>query len=473
MATPGPQVQFAPSVRVSEYLMGNRPNTPPGPIEQLQYNPPNLKLFKLGTVPFFGDYIDLAASPAFVPAVSGGWMYNTAPASSPLFHAVWTDNRDVVPPVNGDWQTYTPPTLAGCLPGREGMRNQNVYTARITGGLVAGSPGNTKPLDPLMPRGFVVFAQNATEITRTFRMTIQNQPVDGKASFLQAALLPGVPAGTAPPPVVTVIDVAVPRRSTIARNVYAIGSQEDAQINVSVTEIGSGGAELPGGLQATVILNPDISNPDISNPDISNPDISNTEVANPDISNPDISNPDISNPDISNPDISNPDISNVQVANPDISNPDISNPDISNPDISNPDISNPDISNATPADDAVVDTTWTLTNNGNTTTSFSVKLLLNGVQPNANQIALQLILHKVYLNQVAIACVLKNQPHNQLLANIINPVFATPQTVNDPDVLNGSASNATLWLAPGESAKITLRTRDLNVNDETIFSAVQ
>ena len=485
MATPGPITEFGPSVRVSEYLMGNRPNTPPGPVEQLQFNPPNLKLFQLGTVPFFGDYIDLAPSPSFVPTGTGGWTYNTAPASSPLFHAVWTDNRDVVPPINGDWKTYTPPASAtgtpnsACVPGREGMRNQNIYTARITGGLIAGSPGNTKPLDPILPRGFVVFAQNATEVTRTFRMTIQNQPVGGKASFLQASLLPAVPGGPAAPAIVTTLDVTVPRRSTIARNVYATSTDPNAQINVSVKEIAvAGGAETAGGLQSTVILNPDISNPDISNPDISNPDISNpdisnAEVSNPDISNPDISNPDISNPDISNPDISNPDISNVQVANPDISNPDISNPDISNPDISNPDISNPDISNSTPGDDAMRDTTWTVTNDGNTTTSFSVKLLLNGLQPSPNQIALQLILHKVYFNQVAVACVLKNQPHNQLLANITNPVFANPQTLTNPDVQNSSASNATLWLAPGESAKITLRVRDLNVADAVTFEAAQ
>ncbi|MBA3638250.1 MAG: hypothetical protein H0W53_03030 [Acidobacteria bacterium] len=479
MALPGPITEFGSSVRVSEYLMGNRPNTPPGPVEQLQYNPPNLKLFQLGTVPFVGDYIDLAPSPSFGPTAGGGWTYNTAPASSPLFHAVWTDNRDVVPPINGDWKTYTPPTLGGCVPGREGMRNQNIYSARITGGLVAGSPGNTKPLHPTLPRGFVVFAQNATEVARTFRMTIQNQPVGGAASFLQASLLPSVPGGPAVPAIVTTVDVTVPRRSTIARNVYATSTDPDAQINVTVKEVGTaGGTETPGGLQATVILNPDISNPDISNPDISNPDISNpdisnAEVSNPDISNPDISNPDISNPDISNPDISNPDISNVQVANPDISNPDISNPDISNPDISNPDISNPDISNATPGDDSMTDTTWTVTNDGNTTTSFSVKLLLNGAQPSPTQIALQLILRKVYFNPVAVACVLKNQPHNQLLANITNPVFADPLNLTDPAITNSSVSNATLWLAPGETAKITLRVRDLNVNDGVTFTAAQ
>ncbi len=38
-------------------------------------------MFKLGTVPFIGDYIDIGAAPAFVPNGSGGWTYNTAPTT--------------------------------------------------------------------------------------------------------------------------------------------------------------------------------------------------------------------------------------------------------------------------------------------------------------------------------------------------------------------------------------------------------
>ena len=504
MAAPGITPAFGPSVRVSEYLFGSRNNQQE--FIQLQFNPPNLKLFQLGMVPFFGDYIDLTPSPSFVPTSGGGWTYNTAPASSPLFHVVWTDNRDVVPPADGNWANYAPPgATAGaqsyydgsplpnsCVPSgtptnpnnRAGMRNQNIYTARITGGLVAGSPGNTKPLDPVLPRGFAVFAQNATELTKIFRLTIESQPAGGAASFLQASLLPSSDPSVPPPPHLTVLDVMVPRRSTIARNVYAISSIPNAQMQVSVKEIAAvGGNETVGGLQTTVVLNPDISNPDISNPDISNPDISNpdisnAEVHNPDISNPDISNPDISNPDISNPDISNPDISNVQVANPDISNPDISNPDISNPDISNPDISNPDISNpdiSNPdiSNQSVTDTTWTVTNDGNTTTSYSIQLLLNGTQPAPNQVLLQLILHKVYTTPAAVNCALVNHTHNQLLSNIIRPEFTDPADVGTPDISNPDISNATLWLAPGESAKITLRVRDWFLNDTIVFNAAQ
>ena len=66
MGTPGAVPTFGPSVQVSDYLVGNRRPAGSG-TKQLQFNPPNLPMFKQGTVPFIGDYIDVAAAPAFVP----------------------------------------------------------------------------------------------------------------------------------------------------------------------------------------------------------------------------------------------------------------------------------------------------------------------------------------------------------------------------------------------------------------------
>ena len=149
-----------------------------------------------------------------------------------MFNAVWTDNRDVRKPANGDWTKYTPPDLNGapthvspidgstvvCDPTADnvGSRNQNVYTARITGGLLVGSPGNAKPLSQAFQRGFVVFAQNMTSVTMTFRMQVANQPIGGYASFQQVF--------TTQP--VTFIDVVVPPRSTASRTLYVTSSDE-------------------------------------------------------------------------------------------------------------------------------------------------------------------------------------------------------------------------------------------------------
>jgi hypothetical protein len=92
---------FHDVVRVSRYRFGIRPKgsttlcTAPAPcIEQLQFNVPNLPLFRLGSAPFLGDYID-------VTGYSRG--------NAPVYHFVWTDNRDVRPPKNGNWATYTAP----------------------------------------------------------------------------------------------------------------------------------------------------------------------------------------------------------------------------------------------------------------------------------------------------------------------------------------------------------------------------
>src|SRR5687767_5204964 len=90
MGSPGAEPVFGESVPVSDYLEG--PLTTGGPNQQLQFNPPNLPMFRQGTAPFIGDYIDVTAAPNFVLNSQGKWVYNAAPAATlPIFHAVWTD----------------------------------------------------------------------------------------------------------------------------------------------------------------------------------------------------------------------------------------------------------------------------------------------------------------------------------------------------------------------------------------------
>lgn len=445
---------FAPSVRVSQYRSGALPGQTVGRT-QLEFNPPNLPLFRLGTRPFIGDYIDIAGlSMVPRPDRRGGttWQFNTAPSTAPVFHATWGDNRDVRPPLDGNWQHYTPPvspfhpggtpslfdpslTSPVCLPGQAGMRNQNIYGARITAGLLVGSPGNTKPLSTTLQRAFVVFAQNGTDLVKTFRLAILNQPVGGRASFSQ---FPLPPYTISSPPPLTTVDAQIAPRSSISRTVYVTSSDPDAQVTISVSEINVlGGTTVVGGLSDAIVFNPDVSNPDVSNPDVSNPDVSN------------------------------PDVSNAEVFNPDVSNPDVSNPDVSNPDVSNPDVSNPDVSNAT-----LTDVSWTVTNNGNTTSAFSVKLLLDQSEV-PDGIIVQLILHRQYTTPIAQNCDLKFMTQNVLVANIIHPEFTSLATLGTIDPTDGDLSNATMWLAPGESGRITVRVLDPDKNDDITFDPVE
>ncbi len=471
-----PTITLGPSVLVSQYEFGCCVNPESEDIEQFKFNVPNLPLFDQGQEAFLGDYIDIVPSPMFVPS-GNSWTYNFMPSVNPLFHATWTDNRDVVPPPpGGSWENYTAPVVAGaldvqtgkpitttCMSGQEGMRNQNIYTAQITGGLVAGAPGNSKPLGTtvfngqIVPfqRAFPVEAQNSTAQPLYVRFTIANQPPGGTASFLQFSKL-------------TTLDVTIPPYSSVSRSVFATSTNAAATITVNVAQISAiGGSVVNNGLSSTAVLNPDITNPNITNPNITNPNITNAEVTNPNITNPNITNPNITNPNITNPnitntsflnpnitnqDITNFSVTNVSAANPNITNPNITNPNITNPNITNPNITNPDITNG-----SIQDVTYPVTNNGNTTAAYTVKTATNSTVPGG--IVLQLLINKLYQTPVAVKCQLGVQTHWITVANITSPKLfsvADPNITN-PDITNSTPNEATVTLAPGETAYITLR----------------
>jgi Putative Ig domain/Galactose oxidase, central domain len=474
-----PTVTLGPSVLVSQYEYGCCVNPGLPDIEQFKFNVPNLPLFDQGQEAFLGDYIDIVPSPMFVP-LGRFWIYNFKPSVNPLFHATWTDNRDVVPPANGDWENYTAPVVAGalsvengnplpaCVPGQEGMRNQNIYTAQITNGLVVGAPGNAKPLGTTtfngqtvpFQRAFPVEAENLTNQPINVRYSIANQPTGGSASFLQFSVL-------------TSLDVTIPPYSSVSRSVFVTSSDPQASITVNVDQISAiGGAVVNNGLSSSAVLNPDITNPNITNPNITNPNITNPDITNAEVTNPNITNPNITNPNITNPNITNPnitntsylnpnitnpnitnlDVTNVSATNPNITNPNITNPNITNPNITNPNITNPDITNG-----SIQDVTYPITNNGNTTASYTVKTASTATPPDG--IVLQLLINKLYQTPVASNCKLGVQTHWITVANITNPKLfsvADPNITN-PDITNSAPNEATVTLAPGETAYITIR----------------
>ena len=361
--------------------------------------------------------------------------------------------------------------LPQCEPAQTGTRNQDIFSARFDSGLLAGALGNTKTLGSVQ-RGFALVIQNTTTQTRSYRLTILDQPVGGHASFRQFE------------PLLTVLDVSIPRLSSVARTVYVSSSDPTARVTIDVAEISAPGAPAPldGGLHSAIVINGDASNPAIENPAIENPaienkDIQSVEVYNPRI-NPAIENPAIENPAIENPAIENPAIENVTVANQGIINPAIENPAIENPAIENPAIENPAIENVTLANGSISDTTWQLTNDGNTAAVYAVKLLLNQAVPNG--ILTQLIIHKPYTTPAATPnCELKVQLHNNILVNITTPAFAvqnpaTPAIENpaieNPAIENPAIENATVALAPGETAFVTVRAFDPDKTDTITFS---
>ena len=478
-APPGLIPKFQPSILVSQYALGQpgpagdpltNPNLPSNPqnIQQLEFDAPNLPLFLKGTVPFVGDYIDVSG-PTFVPVRTGStqtWRFNNLAGDPDHTHVVWTDNRNVVQPADGNWKNFTPVASTGatslfdptqpspaCVVGQTGIRNQDIYTAALSSGLILSAKGNAKQLSTTLSREFPITVENPTTQSLSYRLTIVSQPTGGNASFTQYPV-----SGLANP--LTQLFITVPPASSASRSVFILSSDPKATVPVNAVQTDANNNVVPNGLSSNVSLNSDVSNPNISNPNISNvetynPNISNPNISNPNISNPNISNPNISNPNISNPNISNLNISNVAFANPNISNPNISNPNISNPNISNPNISNPNISNAG-ISGQITDASYSVTNGGNTAVSYAVNLV-QLQQPPAG-ITVQLIVTGVYLTPVANACTLAVQPHFIPIANIPNPTFLAPGGV----IATGppSSSIPTFSLQPGEQALVTLRVYD-------------
>ena len=394
-ALPGASPSFSPSIQVSRYLFGLKDGgSGTWEYEQVQFNPPNYPLFQGGTAPFVGDYLDIAPSPPFV-LNNGTWEFNTEPTDTPVFHVAWTDNRDVRPPSDNNWTNYNPPSSNQGIFGshscggtdlqRMGMRNQNIYTSRISPDLDAGVSSVFKSLGTLgsyhpdidgfagetIPRVFAVTVGNTTDTIRCYRLSFDYNSNDiDRISFLEFDD-------------VDTLDVEVAPFSTTARPIFVTSTLEKASVTVNINEINfPGGSLVPGGLSTYVYINPDLSNPitpsgdlrttETHTPNIRNPNIRNWWLS-PNIRNPNIANPNIANPNIANPNIANPNIRNPNIANPNIANPNIANPNIRNPNIANPNIRNPNIRNTALDDAHIAEAEWEVTNEGNTVTTYTFK----------------------------------------------------------------------------------------------------
>jgi len=483
--------------------------------QQLKINSPGLPVAKDGSVPFFSDYLDLGSQDFYFDDVNLSWEFDIlADRGAPVVHAVFTDNRDVVPPLDGNWQSYVPPTLllegeeppeeprtsifdptqtvALCTPGtididRTRMRNQNIYTSRLTQGLVASIPGNNRALGTIQ-RAFVGFVQNTTGEDKLFRLRILNQPPNGSASFEQFS------------PDAERIE-SINANSSIARTVFvtSIPSDPSVSVDIEVQEVVEleGGGYADGELAAVMTINPDPSapapdgdgllteevyTPAIFNPAIFNPAIFNASllgdddnvgiynpaifnpaifnateavlmqlallnpaIFNPAIFNPAIFNPAIFNPAIFNPAIFNPAIFNPAIFNPAIFNPAIFNPAIFNPAIFNPAIFNPAIFNPAIFNSTMVETSVIVENTGNATAAYSLNLDLENPPEG---LLYELMVYRTYLVPSADGCALKEEVVQQQL---VTDFF--PNLSGDLD----SPDSTSFYIEPGDHVVVSFR----------------
>jgi hypothetical protein len=445
-------------------------------LQQLQFNVPGYPMFKGGNAAFIGDYLDVQGQ-NFVP-VAGGWRFNTVASKAPVFHVAWTSNQDVkVPPLkNGapDWAGYTPvggrggtslfdPTqsVPACVDGYAGSRDQNIYTARITEGLQVFTAQTAKVLLAGTPTSFVIGASNSTG--RPITVVFGAPAFD--AAYGAGAFRAGYASDFSN---LTVPAVVIAPNSSVYRTLFVQqGTAANAAPTFAVTVTESAGCGATGQASCrsgTVTFNPPIALASLVAPDGSTtnfaslgrvetvtPNITNPNITNPNITNPNITNPNITNPNITNPNITNPNITNPNITNPNITNPNITNPNITNPNITNPNITNPNITNT-----AVSDLTYQVANAGDTAASYFVKIV---GEPSAAPKPLQLIISKTYKTPGVDGCSIKEVAHDQVVVNVpdVSGQVVSPTSAVSTGVASGAATNATVALAPGESATITLR----------------
>ena len=475
----GPPLMRGP--RISQYVTGDRdPANPDGGDRQLRFNRAVLRLYGGGTIPFMGDYIDVAPVP-FLPDGNGGWRFNGLVNNAPptdaalgTFQTAWTDNRDATiglattDPVTQQLN-YTPPfvlplgaTIADFpCPVEDGKsvdntqtRDANVYTSRITQDFSLTAPGNAKPTNtPGVVRTFAIQLANNRELTpppptgpeppetpTRFKLELSSASASFSRNSFTSSLTGGT-CGERSPPVQTIFVNVLPR-SSIARTVYVrCGTAAAASVVVTATEMIS---NVPGAT-ASVVLNPDPSNRPTRGPDGS---VLGAETHTPDAENPDAENPDAENPDAENPDAENPDAENPDAENPDAENPDAENPDAENPDAENPDAENPDAENAN-FQDVSVD----ITNNGVTTSGFQAQ-----VQTTSNTTGYSFLLmgRRVYSTPTSINCNLVRDRRNQTLFGIpLEGADLAPQPFFDENTED--VKHPTFLVRPGESIRVTLR----------------
>ena len=143
-------------------------------------------------------------------------------------------------------------------------------------------------------------------------------------------------------------------------------------------------------------------------------------------------------------------LSNANLSNANLSNANLRNANLRNANLSNANLSNANLSNANLSNAALADIDYTVTNTGNTSQGFDVRLFTTDVATIGAENRIQLIVSRPYAKPIAKDCVLLEQPDNQL---VVNAGIVDPSTN-----LGGQAPLATFAIAPRETVRVTLRT---------------
>ena len=234
-------------------------------------------------------------------------------------------------PRDGDWINYSPPRSAAlpanraasirrsdvpaCYARHDGMRNQNIYTARVTEGLFVSAPGNNKPLGDLAARlrGGRRKRHRRSSGRSGSPSTINRSGARRPSSSSRCCRR----------------STSACRRSRPSRaRSLPPRSDERARVNVSLVEITAPGghrrARRPGRRGRPECRSqseaPRLQNPRLQNPRLQNPLIADGEAYNAGITNAVFAVPRLQNPRLQNPTIENPRLQNDALGNPRLQN---------------------------------------------------------------------------------------------------------------------------------------------------------
>ena len=497
---------FEPSIQTSRYAWVQDPNDPYiGPnkdlinLRQGQFNALNYPLFSSGSTPFNGDYLDITPSVWFVNDGTGFYSWRFNQTGDPFqFHVSWTDNRDVVPPLIGNWNQDFLSVTNDC---DFGMRDQNIYVSKITLALEMGMLGDFVKLkeDLNVDHVFVIYINNQTGSPfefyseKTFKLAVQ----DPAASFFPDYAVPSgnLPDGTDAQTII----VDVLSNSALSRMVFAPQGSDfplDIQVSERIYSLDENGEEIfTDTLLGSILVEPQSESPltgwttiregvtfnwDITTTDYGSPvskDILNPNILSPNILSPNILSPNILSPNILSPNILSPNILSPNILSPNILSPNILSPNILSPNILSPNILSPNILSTSPGDldvDIVVDKFWGVKNDTGTVQSYTFKSIAGDSLPStADVLYAQLLVYGIhYLSVEATVpfvidyenpfCELKIPAQYDLLVN------ETPNIIENVDINNMGEylgdpetahqfENATFSLDPGEEAVIILR----------------
>lgn len=488
------------STRVSQYAFGSTvagtinpsngeltPDRKTYEIRQKEVFAPNLPLFANGTGAFVGDYIDVAGQIIVATGDStrpykwnvGGTVAPTDPYMTsglpPVFYASWTDNKDVIPPIDGNWVTPTCLTTdfvydsqgnvtdvtsnSGCTTtGFAGNRNQNVYSAVIAENSYAVANATAKLLGTT-PRGFVVSVRNLSNVAHTYTLSLPAQAAGVSANFTKDSLLPSPPPATIS---LTSVNVVVQPRSTAARTVWVTStSNPKARVLVNVNSPAG-----DGNLATTLVLNGDAlanesfvtntdgggTNPDIANDDLgavvlSNAVLTNNVLTNNALTNAVLTNNALTNAALSNVVLSNAVLTNLQLENVALSNNVLTNAALSNVVLTNAVLSNNALTNAVLSNVALSNSALNvaLTNLDPANVALSNAALTNNALTNvaltnnalSNVMLTNAALTNAALTNVALsnAALTNNVLTNNALSNAVltNAPLVDPARIPDPD----------------------------------------